>query len=67
MRDEDVPGHCPARTLFGIGLSIGLVVGVTVGSLVALRVGEDAIDAARGLIGRLSGHSDQVHFELLLQ
>jgi hypothetical protein len=58
---------CRAGALFGIGLSVGVVIGVAVGSLVALRVGADAMDTMRGLLDRVSGRNNQVHFELLLQ
>lgn len=59
--------RCRGGTLFGIGLSVGVVVGIAVGTVVALRVGSGAMDALRGLLDRVSGRNNQVNFELLLQ
>lgn len=56
-----------AGMLLGIGLGIGVVVGIAVGSVLALRLGSDAVESVRGLLERVSGRSEQVHFELLLQ
>ena len=56
-----------AGTLFGIGLSVGVVIGIAVGTVVALRVGSNAMDTLRGLLDRVSGRNNQVNFELLLQ
>ena len=59
--------HCRSGTLFGIGLSVGVVIGIAVGSIVALRLGSAALEAMRGLLARVSGRNNQVNFELLLQ
>ena len=59
--------HYRAGTLFGIGLSVGVVIGIAVGTVVALRVGSNAMDTLRGLLDRVSGRNNQVNFELLLQ
>jgi hypothetical protein len=67
MVDDVAPMHCRARTLFGIGLSVGVVIGIAVGSIVALRLGSNAVDTVRGLLARVSGRNNQVNFELLLQ
>jgi hypothetical protein len=67
MSDDEASMHCRAGTLFGIGLSVGIVIGIAVGSLVALRLGSDGIDTMRGMLARLSGRNNQVNFELLLQ
>jgi hypothetical protein len=67
MSDDEADMHCRAGTLFGIGLSVGVVIGIAVGSVVALRLGSDGLDAVRGLLARLSGRNNQVNFELLLQ
>ena len=56
-----------AGTVFGIGLTVGVVIGIAVGAVVGVRVGSDAVDALRGLLDRISGRNNQVHFELLLQ
>lgn len=67
MNDDGAAMQCRARTLFGIGLSVGVVIGIAVGTVVALRVGSDAVDTLRGLLDRVSGRDNQVNFELLLQ
>lgn len=67
MSDEEPSMRCRAGTLFGIGVSVGVVIGVAVGTVVALRLGGDAIDTMRALLDRLSGRGNQVNFELLLQ
>jgi hypothetical protein len=59
--------RCRAGTLFGIGLSVGVVIGITVGTIVAIRVSTNGMDTLRGLLDRLSGRTNQVNFELLLQ
>jgi hypothetical protein len=59
--------RCRTGTLFGIGLSIGVVIGIAVGTVVALRVSGNAMDTLRGLLDRVSGRTNQVNFELLLQ
>ena len=56
-----------AGTVFGIGVSVGVVIGIAVGTVVAMRVGADAMDSLRGVLDRLSGRNNQVNFELLLQ
>lgn len=67
MQSDEVPVRCHARAMFGVGVGVGVVIGVAVGSVVALRLGEEAVDAVRGLLDRLSGRSNRVNFELLLQ
>lgn len=52
---------------FGIGMSLGVVIGLVLGTLLALRLGEDAYEAAKYLIDRVAGRRDRVNFELLLQ
>jgi hypothetical protein len=52
---------------FGVGITLGILLGFVLGSLVALRVGDDVIDATTHLIDRLSGRHERVNFELLLQ
>jgi hypothetical protein len=54
-------------TVFVAGLGIGIAVGIALGSVVAIRLGSETVDAVRGLIDRMSGRGNQVHFELLLQ
>jgi hypothetical protein len=50
---------CRARTMF--------VAGVSLGSVVAMRLGDEAVDVVRGWLDRLSGRHNRVNFELLLQ
>lgn len=67
MSDDEVSMYCRAGTLFGIGLSLGVVIGIAVGSAVAIRLSPGTFDTVRGLLDRLSGRNNQVNFELLLQ
>jgi len=67
MSDDEAHTFFRAGTLLGIGISLGVVVGIAVGSVVALRLGSEVVDGVRGLIERVSGRNNQVHFELLLQ
>jgi hypothetical protein len=67
MGGEEAAMRCRSGTLFSIGLSVGIVIGIAVGSVVALRIGSQTIDTMRSLIDRVSGRSNQVNFELLLQ
>jgi hypothetical protein len=52
---------------FGVGITLGILLGFVLGSLVAIRIGDDVLDAASSLIDRLTGRRDRVNFELLLQ
>ncbi len=52
---------------FGIGLTVGLILGFVSGSILALCVGNETLQAVRGLVGRVSGRDERVNFELLLQ
>lgn len=67
MSDDEAHTFCRTGTLLGIGVSVGVVVGIAVGSLVALRLGSDAMETVRGLLERMSRRNNQVNFELLLQ
>jgi hypothetical protein len=53
--------------LFGVGISLGILLGFVLGTLVAIRIGDDVIDAITSLIDRFTGRRDRVNFELLLQ
>ena len=53
--------------LFGAGVTLGIVLGFVLGSLVAVRLGDDVLDAISHLIDRLAGRHERVNFELLLQ
>jgi hypothetical protein len=67
MIDDAAAGRYRPGTVFSLGVSVGLVIGLAVGSVVAMRLGADAVDTMRGLIDRMSGRGNQVNFELLLQ
>ena len=55
------------REHFGVGVSLGIVLGFTIGSLLAMRLGDDVLEAVSDLIDRFAGRRDRVNFELLLQ
>lgn len=67
MVDDGPSNRTNGKTMFGVGLGVGVLVGFAVGSVVALRLGDEVVEGARGLLQRLSGRSDRVNFELLLQ
>lgn len=52
---------------FGVGVSLGILLGLILGSLVAMRLGDEILDATAQLMDRLTGHEERVNFELLLQ
>jgi hypothetical protein len=52
---------------FGVGITLGILLGFILGSLITMRLGDGFLDAIGHLIDRLTGHDDQVNFELLLQ
>jgi hypothetical protein len=53
--------------LFGVGVTLGILLGFALGSLVAMRVGDDVLEAITHLIDRMAGRRERVNFELLLQ
>ncbi|HZT09277.1 MAG TPA: hypothetical protein VFC51_19815 [Chloroflexota bacterium] len=53
--------------LFALGVAVGTALGFVLGSLVALRLGDDAVDALRRTIERIAGHEERPKFEYLLQ
>ena len=53
--------------MFVVGVSLGTVVGVVVGSIVAMRLGDEAVGVVRSWLDRMSGRNNRVNFELLLQ
>jgi gas vesicle protein len=59
----------PSRTgqFFGIGMTVGVLVGFVVGSILALRLGDETLEAIKDLMDRLTGRQARVNFELLLQ
>ena len=52
---------------FAIGVAVGTALGFVVGSLIALRIGDEGVEAVRRTIGRLVGSDEGPKFELLLQ
>jgi hypothetical protein len=48
-------------------MTVGVLVGFLVGSILALRLGDETLEAIKDLIDRLAGRQDRVNFELLLQ
>ena len=52
---------------FGVGVTLGIVLGLVLGSLIALRLGDDVVEAVGDLVERVAGRHDRVNFELLLQ
>lgn len=70
MGDDLLPAirpRCHARTMFVVGVSLGAAVGLVVGSVIAMRLGDEAIGVVRGWLDRMSGRDNRVNFELLLQ
>jgi len=59
--------RCRTRTMFVVGVSLGTVVGIVVGSIVAMRLGDEAVGVVRSWLDRMSGRNNRVNFELLLQ
>ncbi|MPZ15223.1 MAG: hypothetical protein GEU73_12500 [Chloroflexi bacterium] len=53
--------------LFAVGVVLGVTVGLIIGSMVALRIGDEAVEAMRRTVERVIGHDDRPKFELLLQ
>ena len=52
---------------FGVGMTVGVLVGFVVGSILAVRLGEETLEAVRDVIDRVAGRHDRVNFELLVQ
>lgn len=55
------------REHFGVGITLGILLGFVLGSLIALRLGDEVLEAVSRLIDRVAGRRDRVNFELLLQ
>jgi hypothetical protein len=53
--------------VFGIGITLGLALGFVLGAVATWRFGDEAWDGMHGLIERITGRDDGIHFELLLQ
>jgi len=48
-------------------MTVGVLVGFVVGSILALRLGDEALEVIKDLVDRVAGRHDRVNFELLLQ
>ncbi|HYU20534.1 MAG TPA: hypothetical protein VEQ11_17725 [Chloroflexota bacterium] len=59
-------GFHPSQ-FFGAGMTVGVLVGFVVGSILALRLGDEALEVIKDLVDRVAGRHDRVNFELLLQ
>lgn len=53
--------------MFALGIGLGTAAGFILGSLVALRVGENGVEAARRFVERAFGRDGGPKFEYLLQ
>ena len=53
--------------MFALGIALGTAAGFVLGSIVALKVGEGGVDAARRFVERLLGKDGGPKFEYLLQ
>lgn len=53
--------------LFALGIAAGTAAGFVVGSIIALRVGEQGVDAVRRVADRVLGRRPGPKFEYLLQ
>ena len=53
--------------LFAAGVAVGTALGLILGSVIALRVGENGLDAMRRAVDRAIGRDDRPKLELLLQ
>ena len=65
--EDPLASHYRSRVMFSAGIGLGVVVGFVAGSVVAMTLGDVAVGAMRHLVDRLSGRSNRVNFELLLQ
>ena len=52
---------------FALGVALGTALGLALGSIIALRVGEEGVEAIRQLVGHLLGGDEEPKFEYLLQ
>lgn len=53
--------------MFALGIALGTAAGFVLGSIIALRVGEDGVEAAKRLVERAFGRERGPKFEYLLQ
>lgn len=65
VRDSTMEEH--QERLFAAGVALGTALGLVLGSVIALRVGENRLDAMRRAVQRAIGREDRPKLELLLQ
>lgn len=53
--------------LFALGVALGTALGFVLGSAIALRVGEEGLEAMRRIVERAVRHEERPKFEFLLQ
>ena len=52
---------------FALGVAFGTAFGFVIGSMIALRIGDEGVEAVRQILGKLIGRDDEPKFEYLLQ
>jgi hypothetical protein len=52
---------------FALGVALGTALGLVLGSMIAIRIGDEGVEAVRQIVGKLVGQDDEPKFEYLLQ
>ena len=52
---------------FALGVAIGTALGLVLGSMIAIRIGDEGVDAVRRIVANVIGRDDEPKFEYLLQ
>jgi hypothetical protein len=52
---------------FALGVAFGTALGLVLGSIIAIRIGDEGVDAVRRILSNLLGREDEPKFEYLLQ
>ena len=52
---------------FALGVALGTAFGFVIGSMIALRIGDEGVEAVRQILGKVIGRDDEPKFEYLLQ
>jgi hypothetical protein len=55
------------QQFFALGVAFGTALGFVLGSMIALRIGDEGVDAIRRTLGNLLGREEEPKFEYLLQ
>ena len=53
--------------LFALGVAFGTALGLVLGSIIAVRIGDEGVDAVRKILTHLLRQDDEPKFEYLLQ